>query len=154
MGVQGQKWCGMGEGVMGYLQGQKVVDVRPRGVRPVLLHSDPMAVSYDQILPSGFCEWYRIRLELWRTSDVLFTKYDSNICQSIHQVGDHRMSALKDSSVCLVFQRTSILKDKSIRLPTLAYVRSKSPILQNDLVTDPSDPMSKLTLVTKLFTPS
>ena len=45
-------------------------------------------------------------------------------------VGDHRMSALKDRGVCL---------------PTLAYVRSRSPIFQNALLVDPSDPKSKLT---------
>jgi hypothetical protein len=35
--------------------------------------------------------------------------------------------------------RTSALKDKGVRLPTLAYVRSRSPISQNALLADPSD---------------
>jgi hypothetical protein len=42
--------------------------------------------------------------------------------------------------------RTSALKDKSVRPPTLAYVRSRSPIFQNVLLADPSDQKSKLTL--------
>jgi hypothetical protein len=55
-------------------------------------------------------------------------------------VGDHRKFALKDSSVRPVFQRTSALKDKGIHPPTLAYVRSRSPISQNALLADPSNP--------------
>jgi hypothetical protein len=42
--------------------------------------------------------------------------------------------------------RTSILKDKGVRPPTLAYIWSRSPISQNALLVDPSDPKSKLTL--------
>jgi hypothetical protein len=42
--------------------------------------------------------------------------------------------------------RTSALKDRGVHLPTLAYVRSRSPISQNALLADPSDPKSKLTL--------
>ena len=52
----------------------------------------------------------------------------------------------KDNGVRLVFQRTSALKDRSVCLPTLAYVRSRSLILQNALLADPSNPKSKLTL--------
>jgi hypothetical protein len=68
------------------------------------------------------------------------------ICQSVRPVGDHCTSALKDSNVRSAFQRMSTLKDKSVRPPTLAYVRSKSPIPQNALLADHSDPKSKLTL--------
>jgi hypothetical protein len=46
-------------------------------------------------------------------------------------VGDHRMSALKDNSV---------------HLSILAYVRSRGPIPQNALLADPSDLKSNLTL--------
>jgi hypothetical protein len=42
--------------------------------------------------------------------------------------------------------RTSALKDRGVRLPTLVYVRSKSPISQNALLSYPSDPKSKLTV--------
>ena len=59
-----------------------------------------------------------------------------------------------DNGVRLAFYRTSALKDKSVRPPTLAYVQSKSPIPQNALLADPSDPKSKLTLLTKLLMPS
>jgi hypothetical protein len=45
-----------------------------------------------------------------------------------------------------VDHRTSALKDRGVRPPTLAYVWSKSPISQNALLADPSDPKSKLTL--------
>jgi hypothetical protein len=48
--------------------------------------------------------------------------------QSIRPVGDHRTSALKDSSVRPAFQRTSALKDRGVHPPTLTYVQSRSPI--------------------------
>jgi hypothetical protein len=41
---------------------------------------------------------------------------------------------------------TSALKDRGVRPATLAYVWSKSPISQNALLANPSDPKSKLTL--------
>jgi hypothetical protein len=41
---------------------------------------------------------------------------------------------------------TSALKDRDVHPPTLTYVRSRSPISQNALLADPSDPKSKLTL--------
>ena len=59
-----------------------------------------------------------------------------------------------DNGIHPVFQHTSTLKDKSVRPPTLAYVRSRRPISQNALLTDPSDPKFKLILVTKLLMPS
>jgi hypothetical protein len=66
-----------------------------------------------------------VRSPLWCTSAVLFIEYDCTIYQSVCLVGDHRTSALKDSNVHPTFQRTSTLKDKSVRLPTLAYIRTK-----------------------------
>jgi hypothetical protein len=50
-----------------------------------------------------------------------------------------------NSTVRSVFQCTSALKDKSVGLPTLEYIQSRSLILQNALLLDPSDPKSKLT---------
>ena len=50
-----------------------------------------------------------------------------------------------NNSVHPVFQRTFALKYKGVCLPTLAYVRSRSPISQNALLANPSDPKSKLT---------
>ena len=82
----------------------------------------------------------------WHTFAVLFIKYDCTIYQSVRLVGDHRTFVLKDSSVRLAFKRTSALKDRGVLLPTIAYIRSKSPILQNALLAYPSDPKSKLTL--------
>jgi hypothetical protein len=43
-------------------------------------------------------------------------------------------------------QRMSTLKDKTVRLPNLAYIWFKSQIPQNAFLVDPSDPKSKLTL--------
>jgi hypothetical protein len=47
------------------------------------------------------------------------------------QVGDHH---------------TSALQDRGVHPLILAYVRSRSPISQNALLANPSDPKSKLTL--------
>jgi hypothetical protein len=80
---------------------------------------------------------------------VLFDVCPQYYSQSTVVLFTERTSALKDSSIRPAFQRTSTLKDKSIRPPTLAYVRSRGPIPQNALLTDPSDPKSKLTLLTK-----
>jgi hypothetical protein len=78
--------------------------------------------------------WY-----FWRTSAILFVEYDCTICRAYVEWG---------TTVRLHYrqQRTSALKDKRVHPPTLAYVRSKSPIPQNALLADPSDPKSKLTL--------
>jgi hypothetical protein len=67
---------------------------------------------------------FGIRLLYYSQSTVVLS-----VCGRL--VGDHR---------------TSALKDRGVRPPTLAYVRSRSPISQNALLADPSDPKSKLTL--------
>ena len=51
-----------------------------------------------------------------------------------------------DNGVRLTFQCTFALKDRSVRSPNLVYIRSRSPISQNALLANSSDPNSKLTL--------
>ena len=82
----------------------------------------------------------------WRTSTILFVECTSG--------GGPPYVHTIDNSIRLAFQHTSVLKDRSVRPPTLAYVRSRNPIFENALVANPIDLESKLTLVTKLLKPS
>ena len=93
----------------------------------------------EGILKSG------IRPVPWRMSAVLFTKYSCIFCQWTSGGGPPYVRTI-DNGVHPVFQRTSALKNRGVRPPTLAYVGSKSPIFQNALLVDLSDPKSKLTL--------
>ena len=143
-GVKGRIWCEMGEGWRGIYKARKVTDVRSKGrTSGAIAQQSKGCIVRLGITRRVFWKVASVQYS-WRTSTILFIEYNRTFYQCTFGGGPPYVHII-ENVIHPVFQCTSTLKDRGVRPPTLAYVRSRSPIPQNAFLADPSDPKPKLT---------